>query len=94
MKPRKEIQQTERAKKVALISDSIHDYIRNFDVIVEFKKRTRSSRYLIILDPSGLEMRLKLSAIMKSAFNDKDPEASFYAARIQEHILLARLYAK
>jgi len=87
-----EIQQSDRAKKVAIISDSINDYIRNFDLIVEFKKE----RDLLVfdnLDPAGLEMRLKLSAIMKSAFNDRDPDASYYAARIQEHVLSARLYA-
>ena len=87
-----EISQAERAKKVAVISDSIHDYVRNFDQIVEFKKQ-RDQLVFENLDPNGLEMRLKLSAIMKSAFNDRDPDASYYAARIQEHILLARLYA-
>ncbi len=87
-----EIQQPERAKKVSIISDSINDYVRNFDNVVEFKKE-RDHLVFDSLDPTGLEMRLKLSAIMKSAFNDKDPAASYYAARIQEHVLLARLYA-
>ena len=87
-----EISQVERAKKVAVISDSINDYVINFDHIVDFKKE-RDQLVFENLDPEGLEMRLKLSAIMKSAFNDRDPDASYYAARIQEHILLARLYA-
>ncbi len=87
-----EIQQPERAKKVSIISDSINDYVRNFDNVVEFKKE-RDHLVFDSLDPTGLEMRLKLSAIMKSAFNDKDPAASYYAARIQGHVLLARLYA-
>lgn len=87
-----EIEQPERAKKVSIISDSINDYVRNFDAIVEFKKE-RDHLVFDSLDPAGLEMRVKLSAIMKSAFNDRDPDASYYAARIQEHVLLARLYA-
>ncbi|PKG82474.1 two-component system sensor histidine kinase/response regulator [Colwellia sp. 75C3] len=87
-----EIIQVERTKKIAVISDSINDYVRNFDTVVEFKKE-RDHLVFDKLDPEGLEMRLKLSAIMKSAFNDRDPDASYYAARIQEHVLLARLYA-
>ena len=87
-----EIKHPERAKKISLISDSIHNYVRHFDTVVELK----AERDLLVfdnLDPAGLEMRIKLSAIMKSAFNDRDSEASYYAARIQEHVLLARLYA-
>jgi CHASE3 domain sensor protein len=87
-----EIQKPERAKKIAIISNSINDYVRNFDTVVELKDK----RDLLVfdkLDPEGLEMRVKISAIMKSAFNDKNAEASYYAARIQEHILLARLFA-
>lgn len=88
----KEIQEPERAKNIGLISDSITDYVNNFDIIVDLKQQ-RDHLVFDNLDPAGLEMRIKLSAIMKSAFNDKDPEASYYAARIQEHVLLARLYA-
>ncbi|PKG38415.1 response regulator [Psychromonas sp. Urea-02u-13] len=87
-----EIQKPERSKKISIISESIHDYVRNFDTVVELKDQ----RDLLVydnLDPAGIEMRIKLSAIMKSAFNDRDPEASYYAARMQEHVLLARLYA-
>ena len=87
-----EIQQKDRAKKIAIIDDSIHDYIRNFDAIIAFKKE-RDHLVFDNLDPAGLTMRTKLTAIMKSAFNDKDTEAAYYAGRIQEHVLLARLYA-
>ncbi|MBD3304798.1 methyl-accepting chemotaxis protein [candidate division KSB3 bacterium] len=45
------------------------------------------------LDPNGLAMREALTEIMVSAFEDQDPEAGYYAGRIQEHLLLARLYA-
>ncbi len=87
-----DIQQKDRAQKVAIIDDSINDYIRNFELIIAFKKE-RDHLVFDKLDPSGLKMRTKLTAIMKSAFNDKDTVAAYYAGRIQEHVLLARLYA-
>jgi CheY-like chemotaxis protein len=87
-----EIQQKNRAQKIAIIDDSINDYIRNFDLIIAFKKE-RDHLVFDNLDPAGLKMRTKLTAIMKSAFNDKDTVAAYYAGRIQEHVLLARLYA-
>jgi len=87
-----EIQQKDRAQKIAIIDGSINDYIRNFDTIIVFKKE-RDRLVFDNLDPAGLQMRTKLTAIMKSAFNDRDPEAAYYAGRIQEHVLLARLYA-
>lgn len=87
-----DIQQKDRAKKIAIIDDSIHDYMRNFEQIIAFKEE-RDHLVFDNLDPAGLQMRTKLTAIMKSAFNDKDTEAAYYAGRIQEHVLLARLYA-
>ncbi|MCJ8340738.1 MAG: response regulator [Pseudomonadales bacterium] len=87
-----EIQQAERARNVAIVSDSIHDYARNFDQVIAFKQQ-RDDLVFNNLDPTGLAMRTKLTAIMTSAFEDQDPEASYYAGRIQEHVLLARLFA-
>jgi len=87
-----EITQKERARNVSIVSDSLHDYVNNFEKIISFKQQ-RDDLVFNNLDPNGRAMRSKLTAIMKSAFQDKDPEASYYAARIQEHVLLARLYA-
>ncbi len=87
-----QITQKDRAKQITLISDSIDSYIQNFSIIVAYKKE-RDILVFDNLDPAGLKMRTKLTAIMTSAFSDKDPEASYYAGRIQEHVLLARLYA-
>jgi len=87
-----EIQNPERAKKVAFIDKSLNNYQKGFDDVVE----TINKRNSIIsnkLDPNGLAMRTALTEIMKSAYQDNDPDAAYYAGRIQEHVLLARLYA-
>ena len=44
------------------------------------------------LDPKGKEMRLHLSEIMTSAYEDKDASASFYAGKALKHVIVGRLY--
>lgn len=44
------------------------------------------------LDPTGTSARKALSDIMESAFQDSDPEAAYYAGRVQQHLMLARFY--
>ncbi len=87
-----EIQKPERAENVKLIAESIGDYHQHFIRVTEFKK-TRDEIVTQKLDPNGLKMRKNLTDIMKSAFADQDPEAAYYSGRLQEHVLLARLYA-
>ena len=87
-----EIEKPERAKNITLISESVADYQGAFDQVVEFM-RTRDGLVYDTLDPTGLAMRTALTDIMKSAYDDHDDEAAYYAGRIQEHVLLARLYA-
>ena len=88
----KEIQKPERAKLIDLVHDNVDDYEENFAKVIEFRKQ----RDLLVdekMDPNGLAMRKSLTEIMESAYADKDPEAAYYAGRIQEHVLLARLFA-
>lgn len=47
-----------------------------------------------IMAESGLEARLALTDVTESAYADEDTEASFFASRAREHLLLARLYAE
>ena len=89
---KKEIQNPERAKKVAFIDKSLNEYEKGFDGVVE-TINARNSMITKKLDPNGLAMRTALTEIMKSAYQDNDPEAAYYAGRIQEHVLLTRLYA-
>ncbi|MBF0289109.1 MAG: methyl-accepting chemotaxis protein [SAR324 cluster bacterium] len=88
----KEIQKPERAKNVNLIITSLGDYKKYFEQIIQFKK-DRDDLVYTKMDPNGLKMRQNLTEITKSAYQDQDPDAAYYAGRIQEHVLLARLYA-
>ncbi|WP_051303634.1 response regulator [Psychromonas aquimarina] len=87
-----EIEQADRAQSIRLIDSSLAQYVRNFSVIIDFKHQ-RDDLVFNQLDPSGLSMRTKLTEIIIDAYNDKDSETAYFAGRIQEHVLLARLYA-
>ncbi|MGD1888008.1 MAG: hypothetical protein ACFB01_12980 [Cohaesibacteraceae bacterium] len=43
-------------------------------------------------DPAGIAARRNLTDIMESAYADSDPEAAYYAGRVQQHLMLARFY--
>ena len=86
-----EIQKPERAKNVAYVSEAIGQYDAAFDKVVKFMER-RNEVVSKSLDPNGLAMRKAITSIMESAYQDKDPDAAFYAGRVQESLLLARLY--
>lgn len=86
-----EIHKPERAKLVAYVVGAIEDYNSAFDRVVEImqqRNRVVSER----LDPNGLAMRQRMTNIMESAYEDGDADAAFYAGRVQESLLLARLY--
>ncbi|MDM8517245.1 methyl-accepting chemotaxis protein, partial [Desulfobacterales bacterium HSG16] len=89
---KKEIQDTERAKNVSLIDSLVDNYGKAFERVTTFMKQ-RDKLVYGTMDPKGLEMRKNLTEIMKSAYRDNDSDAAYYAGRIQEHVLLARLYA-
>ncbi len=86
-----EIQDPSRAALVSNIVSEVDNYDQGFQQVVKlFKDRNEIVKQK--LDPNGLEMRKSLSAIIVSAYEDRDTEASFLAAQLQEHLLLARLY--
>jgi len=87
----KEIQKPERAKLVAYVVGAIDQYDKAFDKVVVFMNK-RNAVVKGQLDPNGLAMRKAITAIMESAYRDKDPDAAFYAGRVQESLLLARLF--
>ncbi|MCG9677871.1 methyl-accepting chemotaxis protein [Vibrio sp. Isolate24] len=87
----KEIQNPQRAALVQSIISEVDDYQHGFEQVVQlFGKRNQIVKEK--LEPNGLTMRQALSDIIVSAYNDNDAEASFFAAQLQEHLLLARLY--
>ncbi len=87
-----QIEKPERVEKVKLIQGLVDEYIESFDKVVAYKKQ----RDLIIykeLDPAGLAMRKAMTDIRGSAYMDGDMPVAYNAGRIQEHLLLGRLYA-
>ncbi|MDH3392419.1 MAG: methyl-accepting chemotaxis protein [Desulfobulbaceae bacterium] len=87
-----EIKDPERAKKIQFVDANVNNYDKAFRQVTEFRRKRDDVVYKR-MDPNGLAMRVALTEIMESAFKDNDAEAAFYAGRIQEHVLLARLYA-
>ena len=86
-----EIQNPERAALVNRIVAETDSYTEGFsNVVNQFAKRNQIVAQQ--LDPNGLAMREALSDIIVSAYEDQDTQASFLAAQLQEHLLLARLY--
>jgi len=88
----KEILKPERASKVAYVSGAIKTYSAAFDKVVDLMHR-RTKVIDEQLDPNGLAMRKAMTQIIESAYKDQDAEAAFLAGRVQESLLLARLYA-
>ncbi|NOI36706.1 methyl-accepting chemotaxis protein [Vibrio cyclitrophicus] len=89
---RTEIQQPDRAALVHKIISEIDEYDKGFKQVTQlFLERNKIVKEA--LDPSGLAMRKALSSIIISAYDDNDSEAAFFSAQLQEHLLLARLYA-
>jgi|GEM_PF-757080 len=87
-----EIQEPTRAKLVTEVASEVGEYVEGFSHVVDLFHR-RDEIVSSQLDPSGLAMRKAVTDIIVSAYEDSDDEASYNAARLQEHLLLARLFA-
>ncbi|WP_028302741.1 HAMP domain-containing methyl-accepting chemotaxis protein [Oceanospirillum maris] len=89
---KKEITSSERARLISQIQSEIQDYDKGFNTFIGLYHQ----RHDIVgqrLDPNGLAMRQAITDIINSAHTDQDAEATFYAATVEEHLLLGRLYA-
>lgn len=82
----------ELAEGIALIATSIGEYQTGYEQIVSDIEE-RNKIVAEQMDPAGEAMRIAISDIMDSAFQDGDPDAAFYAGDVQESLLLARLFA-
>lgn len=87
-----EINKPERAKNIEVINRHHEEYEKYFNQIVQFKKK-RDQLVFDGMNPNGLEMRQNLTKIIETAYRDQDIDTFYYAGRIQEHVMLARLYA-
>jgi len=81
----------ERLKIIKEISQNTAKYEEGFAKVVE--AINIKNKQLEVLKVNGLEMRKALTEIMKSAYQDGDRAAAYYAGRLQEHLILARYTA-
>lgn len=87
----KEIQKPERAEKVKLVDHELGNYERSFKEAVR-NIQIENALLKDVLNIHGLKMRQDMTSIIESAYRDNDQEASYLAGRVQESLLLARLY--
>lgn len=86
-----EIQAPKRAELIRKVVSEVGDYESAFSSVVDLYKK-RNDVVTAKLDPKGLAMRKATTDIIESAYKDGDPDAAFYASRVQEHLLLGRLF--
>jgi methyl-accepting chemotaxis protein len=86
-----EIENPERAEIIQQIANLKGQYKNTFDQVVQLVKQ-RDQLVNDVLVPTGTEMREALTQIIKSAYADGDADAAYYAGRLQEQLLLGRLY--
>lgn len=86
-----EIQEPKRAELVKKVVSEVRTYENGFSSVVDLYKQ-RNDVVSTELDPAGLAMRKSTTDIIESAYRDGDPDAAFYASRVQEHLLLGRLF--
>jgi methyl-accepting chemotaxis protein len=87
----KEIQNPERAEKVAFVAKEVLACERAFTKVNEFKKE-RNHLVNDILNVDGPQMERDLTAIMKSAERDQDIKAAYHAGLALRNLMLGRLY--
>jgi methyl-accepting chemotaxis protein len=85
------INDEERMNSIEEIESEFDTYKETFDTIQGLYEE-RDDIVTNNLDVDGLIMREALTDIMVSAYTDDDPTAAYYAGRLQEYVLLARLY--
>lgn len=86
-----EIQQPQRAQLVAEVAAEVQLYKEGFTSVSDLYKQ-RDEIVNNQLNPIGLAMRKATTEIIESAYQDGDPDAAYYASRVQEDLLLGRLY--
>lgn len=86
-----EIEQPTRAPLIKSAIISIREYEEGFNKVQEYFQH-RNEIVKNSLDPNGLQMRKNVTDIITSAYKDNDTQATYYASRAQEQLLLGRLY--
>ncbi|NJM33409.1 MAG: HAMP domain-containing protein, partial [Rhodomicrobium sp.] len=87
-----QVSESER-KDLKEITEAANNYIAGFEKAAALQSK-RNALVDSNLYPVGTEIRKLLTEIMGSAYRDNDVKAAFYAARAQQHVLLARSYVQ
>lgn len=87
-----QIQDPKRVEKITLVMSGVREYKQGVAQVMELVQK-RDNLVYNKLDPNGLAMRRELTDIITTAYKDGDLNAAYYASRVQESLLLARLYA-
>lgn len=86
-----EIQKPERARLITSSNQLITEYKNGFSQVVElFNKRNQIVKDQ--LDANGKVMRQNISEVIRTAYDDGDTDVTYFAAIVQEKLLLGRLY--
>ncbi|MEH6650108.1 MAG: MCP four helix bundle domain-containing protein [Motiliproteus sp.] len=85
------INQPERAALIEEVVAEVEEYKSGFTKVVALIRKTEEM-VATKLDPAGLSMHKQMTDIMQAAYADDDTKAAFYAAQVQENLLLGRLY--
>ncbi len=88
----KEIQAPTRAAGIRTIGTALDGYETGFDDVIALQAKRNES--VEILNANGPDIRKKITSVAQSAFRDGDPTATYWAGRVQEDFMLARLYAQ
>ncbi len=86
-----DIQNSERARLVDQVDNSLKDYGKGF-IKIEEARDARNSLVNNILNVKGPFMEKTLTNILDSAEKDRDMGASYHSALSMKHLLLGRLY--
>lgn len=87
-----EIQNPKRAEDIKSIGAALASYGTGFDEVIKLQaERNKDAK---ILNTRGPEIRKEITKVAESAFKDGDPVATYWAGRVQEKFLLARLYVQ
>ncbi|MBF0437297.1 MAG: methyl-accepting chemotaxis protein [Magnetococcales bacterium] len=92
LEAKKEIVQPERNKMIANMGSLAVEYQKGVLEIVALNKQ-KVALVEKVMNTNGAKMREDMTEIMKTAYADRDPYVAFLAGRIQEHVLLVRLFA-
>ncbi|MDM8551016.1 methyl-accepting chemotaxis protein [Desulfobacterales bacterium HSG2] len=88
---RKEIQVSERARKIENVDGAHTEYHSAFQKVIVLKNE-RNKHVNEVLNVKGPLMEKTLTNIMTSAFDDADASAAYHAGLTLKHLLLGRLY--